>query len=510
MKLRKLSALLGAVALTFSVATVAFAVDVTKVAICHATDSDSNPYTNPTVNISSFGHLQGGHDTEHLGPIWTPTSKADKIEWGDIIPPYSSGSFSYLGHNWTEASQAIWAAGCNPNATPEGPDINIDKSADVSTLPAGGGAVTYTYVVTNEGSSVLQNISVSDNKCTPVTFVDGDTDSDGKLDLNETWTYTCTTTLADTTTNIGTVTATPVNSENSISDTDSATVTVTPSAPAIHIEKSASATTLPVGGGAVTYTYTVTNAGNIALTTVTVSDDQCSPVTYVSGDTGSANVLGLTETWIYTCAETLSATTTNVATAIGHDGQTEVTDTAEATVTVTPPAGSNPAIHIEKTVSPTTLPAGGGDVTYTFVVSNTGNVPVFDVNVRDDNGTPTPTTDDFNVVCPKTELAVAESMTCTALVSGTVETTTNTATVTANWDDCDDGCSEAVPPDSDSAIVTVFAGGVQGETDTPTAPPTDAIASTTTDAGGSLPILLIVLGIIGLGAVLLTPVRARR
>ena len=49
-------------------------------------------------------------------------------------------------------------------------------------------------------------------------------------------------------------------------------------------------------------------------------------------------------------------------------------------------------------------------------------------------------------------------------------------------------------------------GGVKGET----APPTDAIVSTNTDAGGSLPLLLIVLGVIGLGAVVLTPGRAKR
>ena len=86
MKRRRLAALLGALALTFSVGTTAFATSDAKVTICHATDSNSNPYVNPNVNISSSGHLQGGHDTEHLGPIW-PATKADG-KWGDIIPPY--------------------------------------------------------------------------------------------------------------------------------------------------------------------------------------------------------------------------------------------------------------------------------------------------------------------------------------------------------------------------------------------------------------------------------------
>ena len=53
-------------------------------------------------------------------------------------------------------------------------------------------------------------------------------------------------------------------------------------------------------------------------------------------------------------------------------------------------------------------------------------------------------------------------------------------------------------------------GGVEGETDTPTAPPTDGIGGSTSEPGGSLPLLLIVLGIIGLAAVVLTPARKRR
>ena len=64
--------------------------------------------------------------------------------------------------------------------------------------------------------------------------------------------------------------------------------------------------------------------------------------------------------------------------------------------------------------------------------------------------------------------------------------------------------------DTDDATVTVASdGGVEGETDVPEAPQTDAINSSG-DAGNTLPILLAVLGIIGLAAVVLTPARARR
>jgi len=52
-------------------------------------------------------------------------------------------------------------------------------------------------------------------------------------------------------------------------------------------------------------------------------------------------------------------------------------------------------------------------------------------------------------------------------------------------------------------------GAVEGETDVPTAPSTD-IDGTAGPTGNSMPILLIVLGIIGLAAVVLTPARRRR
>ena len=72
----------------------------------------------------------------------------------------------------------------------------------------------------------------------------------------------------------------------------------------------------------------------------------------------------------------------------------------------------------------------------------------------------------------------------------------------------------SVPP-SDTPSGSVLAetgapsGGVEAETNVPTAPSTD-IGDNSSGPGNSMPVLLIVLGIIGLAAVVLTPKRARR
>jgi uncharacterized repeat protein (TIGR01451 family) len=404
MKIRRLSAVLGALALTFSAASTVLATAPVghTVTICHANSDEKSPYVVETPDISQAGYNgdTSGHASHGGDGVWYPGAKGDHFNWGDIIPPYDyqpdaeSPVFHYNGLNWPDG-EAIWKNDC------------VAPAHD----------------------------------------------------------------------------------------------------PSIHVEKTASDTTLGVGGGSVTYTYVVTNTGNVPLTDVTVSDNKCSPVTYSSGDTDGDNKLDLTESWTFTCTVTITETTTNVGTATGYDGEDKVSDTDEATVTVEQPVLAA-SIHVEKTVLPLTLPATGGDVTYTYVVSNTGDLPLTNVSVKDDNGTPLDPEDDFVVDCPKTALAVDESMTCTAAITGTTKTTTNIATASGT-------AGETTVNDTDDATVTVAApgGGVQAETDVPgavTAPPTDAIGGNAADTGNSLPILLIVLGIIGLAAVVLTPKRARR
>jgi uncharacterized repeat protein (TIGR01451 family) len=71
-----------------------------------------------------------------------------------------------------------------------------------------------------------------------------------------------------------------------------------------------------------------------------------------------------------------------------------------------------------------TVPVGS-TVTWTYVVTNTGNVPLTGVSVSDNpHGA---------VACPKATLAVGESMTCTATGVATAGQYRNVGTVTASW-----------------------------------------------------------------------------
>lgn len=218
------------------------------------------------------------------------------------------------------------------------PLINVLKTPSPLALTSAGGSVTYTYIVTNPGMVALSSVSVTDDKINSVRYVSGDVNSDNWLQPSETWIYTGTAALSVTTTN----TAIAKGSANGMTafDVAYATVTVAPTEvypPLINVIKTPDPLALTIGGGPVIYTYKVTNPGMVALSNVSVTDNKLSPVNYVSGDVNSDKLLQPSETWIYIGTATLSATTTNTATAKGSANGMTSTDIAIATVVVAPP-----------------------------------------------------------------------------------------------------------------------------------------------------------------------------
>jgi hypothetical protein len=304
-------------------------------------------------------------------------------------------------------------------------------------------------------------------------------------------------TLTATTTNLATATG-HYGADTTI---DAAEVTVFVANPRIYLHKTASVTDLPAGGGEVTYTYAVWNIGNVALTGVTLVDDTCSPIGAPTGDTNTDSKLDLTETWTYTCTMTLTATTTNLATATGHYGADTTIDAAEVTVTVSTRL-DHPQIYLLKTPSVTDLPAEGGPVTFTYLVWNTGNAPLTDITMVDDKcSAVTGPTGDTGA---DAILGLDETWTYTCTTTLTA-TTTNIGTATGYAGDY-----KSIDADDVTVTVAAAGGAVEAATDTPTGPPTDTVTSTTTDLGGSFPLLLLILGVLGFGALALTPARAKR
>jgi uncharacterized repeat protein (TIGR01451 family) len=197
--------------------------------------------------------------------------------------------------------------------------------------------VTYTYTLHNIGTVPVTNITMSDDSCSPVALISGDTNNNTILDITETWTYTCSTTLAAT--HMNTVIAT--GQANGLSATDTASTTVVVGVPVvpplIHVTKVPNPLTLASGGGAVTYTETITNPGTATLNNINLTDDKCGSVVYVSGDANGNSLLESAESWVFTCHAIIIQSTTNTATASGSANGLTATDAASATVLVAAP-----------------------------------------------------------------------------------------------------------------------------------------------------------------------------
>jgi uncharacterized repeat protein (TIGR01451 family) len=84
------------------------------------------------------------------------------------------------------AAMIEWPSG---NASGFEPDIAIVKTPSAAVAYVGDN-ITYTYLVTNTGTNLLNEITVTDNVTGAAVYHSGDLDSDGILDFNETWEFT--------------------------------------------------------------------------------------------------------------------------------------------------------------------------------------------------------------------------------------------------------------------------------------------------------------------------------
>ena len=319
------------------------------------------------------------------------------------------------------------------------PALDLAKNADPLTYDQPGQVISYTYLVTNTGAlSLLGPVTVDDDKatnetCPPVSSVGN---GDDYLDPAENLTCSASYTIAQGDLDAGSVTnIASASADGTTSPADTATVTAVQT-PALSIFKTAEPLTYDQTGQVITYTYSVTNSGNITLYDITVLDDK-TVVTCpdTSGGLSPLSDISCTATYTITQEDLNAGSVTN--TAYATDGSTQ-SDTDSATIT----AVQTPALAITKTANPLTYDHNGQLITYTFLVTNTGNITLYNITVLDDK---TATT------CPDTSegLDPSNEITCTAAYTITQEdlnvgSVTNTAYAT-------DGSTQSDP---DSATVT--------------------------------------------------------
>jgi len=205
--------------------------------------------------------------------------------------------------------------------------------------------------------------------------------------------------------------------------------------------KEASPTSYSTVGETITYSYTITNTGNTTLTgTFSVSDDKVT-VTCPAGGLAPNASMNCSGSYAITQADLDNGSLTNVAQAHSNN-----TDSNTDTETVT--AAQSPSISLTKSASPVVYSAAGQVITYTYTITNTGNVTlVGPFSVTDDKlGT-------FTCLTSLTSLAPSGSGTCTRTYTitasnMTIPSITNTATATVLY--------HGQPVTSNQATATIY------------------------------------------------------
>lgn len=222
--------------------------------------------------------------------------------YSEEFPEFVNSSFNdafiaeYGASTWTTSGSTITAAN-NFAFDPANEVISINAAGNTSMTAANAAGTTY------DGATPLLQAatptSAGTNSLYLSIFDQGDSVLDSAVFIDNIRFLTVANVSTDCVKG-----ATPVDPPDGGKKTPSTILTKTPSATSVK------------SGSTVTYTYTETNDGEVDLSSPSVVDDKCSPVTYVSGDANIDGKLNVGETWTFTCSLQLWNTTTN--TAVGH------------------------------------------------------------------------------------------------------------------------------------------------------------------------------------------------
>ncbi len=284
------------------------------------------------------------------------------------------------------------------------PGISLTKTASPEVLLAGD-KVTYTFEVTNTGDVGLEPLALIDDKCSPIVYQSGDVGDDGILaggTTPETWIYTCTRTIDQVLVDVNKAAVLATGPLGNLFEAR-AEATVRVIDPAIKLEKTVSDSLVPSGHG-----------GRLRVPRHERRDEpagsrRCAGRGHARGcgRAGAARVRSPTlvakeggnqdallervpaETWRYSCSSTITKPTTNVAIVGALGGGESGLSVPVFDFDVAYVGAFNPGIDVVKSAAPTVI-FDSGQVTYTYTVKNTGDVPLAGVKDRITDNTCSP------------------------------------------------------------------------------------------------------------------------
>lgn len=399
--------------------------------------------------------------------VTTPAITAGLVAWNSV------------GGNATAGDGLIGAAESDHVGLEADGQPAIVKAASAPTYDAVADTLTFTYTVTNEASVPVTDVSVVDeftdaaSGSTPGAVTCRELQgpaapcSGASTDLapNQTAVFEMTYTVRQADLDHGlisdraTVTASPGRGPALSNTSDVVTVTAVQDAE-LGLVKSVSPTTVDAAGAVVSYSFLVTNEGNVTLTEIGITEtvfggSGTTPVASCpAGALAPGDDVTCTASYALTQDDVDAGSVANTAVANAEfDGAGISSPASTATVTVT----QSPSLTLLKSALPASVGSAGQAITYSFVVTNDGNVTIDGIEVQEVSFSGTGTLEAIS--CPATELAPDDDMTCTAGYVVTQEdidagTLDNSATVTG---DDPTGTPLAAPPTSTFSIEVVLA-----------------------------------------------------
>ncbi|MGY4719286.1 DUF7507 domain-containing protein [Naumannella huperziae] len=367
--------------------------------------------------------------------------------------------------------------------------LTVDKQggpvvdANGSGATDAGDTIEYTFVAQNTGAVTLTDVRVSDPRLPNLECVAASLPAGGELRCAGTYTLTQDDVDAGDLQNTATATGTTPGGDE-VGGTDTV---VTPLAPGggLTVRKVAepiadtNASGVPDAGDQITYRFTVTNAGNVTLTGVTLSDPLVAIADCPARTLAPGASFDCSATYTLTQADVDAGSVVNTATAIGTRPSGEQVD---GTDTATSPVERRPGVRLDKVAS-TPIDANengrvdaGDRIDYLLEVTNVGNVSLTDVRVSD------PMLTDLS--CPGTDLGAGRTMTCVGshtltqadIDRGQVRNDANVTGTPPGVDPISSGDHATVIIDPDRSISVVKTA----------ADPVDANGSGRTDAGDTV------------------------
>ncbi|RIJ59323.1 DUF11 domain-containing protein, partial [Clavibacter phaseoli] len=301
----------------------------------------------------------------------------------------------------------------------------VDRTTAQPAAYAEGQTIPYQFVVTKTGGLTLSNLAVSDPLVPSISCPGGLLGLGlflGSRSITCSGTHVVTPAEAVVGTLPNTATATGVNTLfQTVTSTSSVTVPIVTPAPALALTKTGTLTDSNGNGRAdvgerIAYSFVASNAGNVSLYQVAVTDPRVTGISPASTTLGLGASQTFTSTaYTVTQADVDAATPiVNTATVSGKTFAGVAAPTASSSTST--PVNGSAALTLTKGATLTGGSVPGATVAYSFSIKNTGTVPLTGVALTD----PLPGLSAVTYTWPGTAGTLAAGATATATASYTV------------------------------------------------------------------------------------------